>query len=95
MKTTEELSKEIVENLSDSITRYGKYKRDGQCLFEKDWVYLEGIIEIALTHERQEAERLRSALEEIMELTPSYQDNSGMHSLYIIAREALGEQREK
>lgn len=33
--------------------------------------------------------KLREALEEIMEMTPGYEDNSGYHSIHLMAKQAL------
>lgn len=48
-------AKLIVENFTNEATRYGKYKRDGACFWENDYIYLEKEIAEALRQARKEA----------------------------------------
>lgn len=66
-KTVEEIAKDAVEKLSDDVTRSGKYKRDGKCLFEENWIDLERYIAEALTAERRRAEELEATIIQALE----------------------------
>ena len=69
-------ARELVAKLENRLTRDGKYQRDGQCLFEYDWIYLEELINsYALSV-------AKAALEEAEKVTKNYVEMYATHILH-------------